>query len=178
MNETKRCAQCGRVFDVVFFRRNPDSRASALARDTRAICKGCEQTARDQLKAIDRWPKKVDNMIRWHARRFGIGVRDLVDRYGWDPKQIAHEAKHAYANGCPYCQFPFETMGHGIADLSIDIVNPDSPPWYTTNTKFCCVSCNREKHRTPPELWSRLCVAWKQWTNTSPVGVAEQLALF
>ncbi len=42
-------------------------------------------------------------------------------------------------------------MGHGLADLTLDIQDPTRPPHYCTNTKWCCQTCNRDKGPMSPE---------------------------
>jgi hypothetical protein len=61
-------------------------------------------------------------------------------------------------------------MGHGLADITIDIVNPREPPFYDTHVKHCCGTCNKEKSQTPPELWARKLICWDQWTEWKRTG--------
>ncbi len=50
--KSKRCSCGGGEFDIEFFGKNSDSRLYAYNRE-RAICKGCEQTRRDDRKAVE-----------------------------------------------------------------------------------------------------------------------------
>jgi len=169
MADTKRCAKCGRVFPISFFRRMGHMHMP------RAICRGCEQTARDQRKQVSdgRWQVKIRDTIRRHAARLGIPVARLERDFGWVSSRMLHEAQHAYGNGCGYCGATFKSMGHGLSDLTLDVVNPDDPPYYTTNVRWCCMTCNREKSRTPRDEWGARCAAWEAW-KSQPVTVVAQ----
>lgn len=162
---TKRCPECGGWFDAeVFFRRNHATYAS-IASGRQSVCFGCEQTRRDatKRKADGRWAVKIRDMIRRHAVRLKLTVAALEQQFGWHFDRMMHEAQHAYANGCAYCGVPFRTMGHGLSDLTLDILNPREPPYYHTNVKWACATCNREKSRTPPALWGAKRAAWETW---------------
>jgi hypothetical protein len=54
-------------------------------------------------------------------------------------------------------------MGHGLADITLDVIDPAAAPYYGTNTKWACQTCNREKGTTPPALWGAKLNAWRQW---------------
>jgi hypothetical protein len=162
---TKECARCGGLFDAeAFFRtHHGGAYAHAPSRGTQSVCIGCEQTARDAEKARDRWPAKVRDTIRLHARKLGVTVVVLVKEFGWEFDQLLHDVKHAYSNGCPYCRESFAGMGHGFGDITLDLVERADPPHYSINTKWVCATCNREKGRTPAELWARKLAAWAEW---------------
>lgn len=135
-----------------------------------AICRPCEQMARDQKKRVNRWATKARDVIRRHSIRLGDKwadiktPNDLVCVYGWDPERLAHDAEFQYNNGCSYCGHAYGEMGHGLADITLDVQDPDSRPYYRTNTKWCCQTCNRKKGILSPdafeldrqiyELWS------------------------
>lgn len=168
MHPQKICAKCGGSFRVdVFFRR--DSNANRHTRVTvRAICIGCEQKDRDAAKQRNRFPAKARAVIASHARKLlkrGViqASTDLTVLFGWDAKTIAHDFEHAFANGCAYCSRKYASMGHGLADLTLDLVDRDAPPYYRTNTKLCCSTCNKEKGQTPPHLWAAKLVEWAKW---------------
>src|SRR5262249_49372565 len=131
-------------------------------------CIGCEQTARDKKKRANRERSKVGDAIRRHADRFiKIGLAktraEFAEKYGWEIDRMLHEMEHTYKNGCGYCAESFGEMGHGLSDITLDICDPRQPPYYGTNTRWICQTCNREKGRTPPELWGAKLIAWKQW---------------
>jgi hypothetical protein len=115
------------------------------------VCRPCEQTRRDEVKASDRWDTKARDTIRRHAERLSIPKDELVGRYGWSASVLSHEAEHSYGNGCSYCGERYLDMGHGLADITLDIIDRDKPPYYRTNTKWCCQTCNRKKGVMEPE---------------------------
>jgi hypothetical protein len=150
--QTKICRRCGGTFEeAAFFRKDRSLYASSESR-SHTICIGCEQTARDTRKQGNRWLDKARDTLRRHADRFlqkGLiqSKLDLVSRYGWDVGRLAQDAEHAYRNGCPYCHRLFKEMTHGLSDITLDIVDPGGDPYYSTNTKWVCQTCNREKGR-------------------------------
>lgn len=42
-------------------------------------------------------------------------------------------------------------MGHGLADITLDIQDPYRLPFYCTNTRWCCQDCNRDKGDMTPD---------------------------
>lgn len=172
MTDPRACRRCGGTYSEHFFAsigtRVRD--ASLTSRHRSAVCRGCRDTERDQKKAKNRFPQKARDTIRRHARRFmAAGVikaeRDLSERFGWDAAKLAHDAEHAYQNGCPYCAAAFKGMGHGLADIQLDIVDPKRPPFYNLNTRWACQTCNRRKSNTPPEVFGELMAAYRQWAE-------------
>jgi hypothetical protein len=171
----KECARCGGVFDAeAFFRQNNKASAFAFSGTTKTVCIGCEQTARDAEKARDRWPAKVRDTIRRHARQLGYSIDTLANEFGWQFDRLLHDVQHAYRNGCPYCRESFAGMGHGFADITLDICDPTTAPLYISNTKWVCATCNREKGRTPVELWARKLVAWDDWERQHKYGPRQR----
>src|SRR5262249_44231693 len=159
----RRCTgPCGLEYpEEAFFRRNPRV-ANAFA-TRRPVCIGCETTARNDEKGRDRLLAKARDTIRRHARKWGLTAADFCEQFGWNIDQLKHDINHASKNGCPYCHRQFATMGHGLSDITIDIINPKTDPLYTTNTKIICQTCNREKGRTPPEIWAHKLICWARW---------------
>src|SRR5271167_454863 len=144
-----RCIRCGTVYHphlVEFvFRARPNHRMH--------VCRACERIRRDQRKQPDRWAVKASGVIRRHADRLGIDKDQLVTVYGWEPQRLAHDAEHQYASGCNYCGEPYAGMGRGLADITLDIQDRAHPPYYRTNTKWCCQDCNRKKGAMTPEAF-------------------------
>lgn len=175
---TKRCTCCGGEYSASFFGRNHHARYPYLASGSRAICKGCEQAARDARKktVTGRWREKISSTIRRHATRLGYSAQALRDTYGWTIDRMSRDAEHAYRGSCLYCGALFETMVHGPTDLTLDIVNREEPPYYTTNTRWVCVTCNRQKSRTPAAVWGALRAAWDAWKKRPKA--PEQMRLF
>lgn len=162
------CIRCGVVFPpeeaMVFFRLNPDTRARIHARRARrSVCIGCEQTERDERKRQRRALEKARWTLRFHAAREGMTAPAFGARYGWVVARIVHDIEHAFENTCGYCWRPYAEMEHGLADVTIDIVDRDKPPYYDTNTKPCCRTCNTEKGKLSPEAWALKLQAWRRW---------------
>jgi hypothetical protein len=111
----------------------------------KTICRGCEQTARDDKNRQNRWIKKAKDVVRRHAPRLEVTREDLKRVYGWDPALLAHDAEYQYGNGCNYCHEPYKDMGHGPRDITLDVMDKSKPPYYRTNTKWCCNTCNVKK---------------------------------
>ena len=161
---TRRCAKCkGEYDEEAFFRVNPDSRLRANASARRFVCIGCELTARTEEKEQNRWRVKARDSIRRHAAKYHLDPAEFGQRYRWSLDQIEHDLKHAYENGCSYCKKPYKGMVHGLADITIDVVQPRELPFYDVNVKCCCQTCNREKSKMPSELWARKLIAWDYW---------------
>lgn len=161
----KQCSRCREWFTPeVFFRRT----STHMHMRRMAVCIGCENTARDNHKQENRWRQKARDTSNRHADKFierGLASSraDFAERYGWNVDRMAHEAEHAFGSGCTYCGHRYLSMGHGLADITLDIVDRDAPPYYATNTTWCCATCNREKGRTPIHLWGAKLVAWSKW---------------
>jgi len=129
---------------------------------------GCEQQERDDRKRRNRPKAKARNTFYHHADKFiqagkAESRREFAELYGWDIGQMSHDIEHAYGNGCPYCHQSFAEMGHGLSDVTLDIIDTEKPPYYTTNVRWVCATCNKEKQRTPPELWGAKLIAWEKW---------------
>jgi hypothetical protein len=54
-------------------------------------------------------------------------------------------------------------MPHGLGDVTLDIVDPANEPFYKTNVRWVCATCNRAKSRTPPDEWAEKLAAWEEW---------------
>lgn len=157
-----RCSTCGETYDEEAFFGHSERRFAYLRR--RPICFGCQQEKRDAGKRCDRWVKKANGTIARHARRLGLAADVLRLQFGWSPDRLIHDGKHAHKNGCPYCKRLFRDMNGGdLGNITIDVVDPRQEPYYVVNTKWVCATCNKEKQRTPPELWARKLACWDKW---------------
>jgi hypothetical protein len=171
------CKACRRLCDAeAFFRLTSESRPGRLrTRNRRLVCIGCEIDRRTERVRADRWMEKARTTLAHHAQAWSLIHRDelwqheqrkrltpreFAGRFGWKLPEMAHDAEHTYVNRCYYCRTPFETMGHGLADLSLDIINPSQSPYYATNCRWACLTCNREKSTLSPEMWSRRLQEW------------------
>jgi len=132
----KTCKKCGFTADEKWFTNKP--RKSA-------ICPMCQQETRDKHKSENRATTKARRIIYSHAKKFSIKPIELIKKFGWDIKRIVHDINRAYENSCPYCYQLYKQMGNGLRDITLDIVNPNKPPYYSTNTKLCCSTCNSIK---------------------------------
>jgi len=145
---------------------------------SRSTCIGCELTARTDKTRESRERDKARRAVRTHFEKYrrehreqgkypwmaGITSQgEFAQRFGWDVAQMAHDIEHAHKNGCPYCRQSFAEMAHGLADVSFDVIDPSKPPYYRTNVRPCCLTCNREKNRTAPDLWGAKLQAWERW---------------
>lgn len=155
------CKQCGGSYSTVFFRtKNSWSK--------HVVCIGCELTGRTTEKQRNRPLKKAQSAVKTHApklikRGVIVSEQELIMRYGWNAIEMAHDIEHAFKNGCPYCCEKFATMPHGLGDVTLDIVDTDRPPFYKTNVKWVCITCNRAKSRTSPDVWSEKLAMWAEW---------------
>lgn len=162
----RRCNRCGtdyppHLVETAFRTNNTRGRHDASKR--RWLCRACEQTGRDGRKVVNRWPVKARDVIRRHAVRLGVDKADLIGRYGWDPERLAHDAQYQYGNGCNYCGGNYAQMGHGLSDITLDIMDRDKPPYYRTNTKWCCQTCNRKKGTMTPDDFEADRQVWELW---------------
>jgi hypothetical protein len=172
----RRCSRCGLTLDGIeadAFFRSKGPNALGPKKQRRTVCIGCEQTASDTAKRRNRWVSKVASTTRNHAERLSrrwpdINSADvLVDRYGWHPARMAHDGAHAYGNGCDYCGKGYVEMGHGLADITLDLCDPDDPPYYPGNTRWCCMTCNRKKHRMTKRQWAAQLAVWPRWVRNA-----------
>jgi hypothetical protein len=166
--KTKCCIQCGGEWDLeAGFRKNPHYKnlgASALApREFRARCIGCELTDRNDPTPEERARRKASNTISLHAEKYGMKPIDFAKRYGWVVQRMIYDILHGLENTCCYCWDRYDRMGHGLDDITVDIVDRDREPYYSINVRWCCQTCNREKSAMLPELWARRLDFWRQY---------------
>lgn len=140
-----------------------------------AICNPCKVTARTQAKEVNRFLIKARGTIKHHAQKWAkaedpkqrwvSSAAELIDRFLWNETRIAHDMEHAWQNGCADCEQKFQSMPGGLHDLTLDIIDRDAPPYYGTNTRFVCTTCNRKKSKTPPNLWGAMKAGWARWNK-------------
>lgn len=189
------CARCGTLYDAEDVASGQAFSYSG-ARDRcilRAICRPCEETAADGRKRDDRWASKVHTTTRSHADKLArlrsgphceawfdpyLTKEILVGRYGWAADQMAHDAEFQYANGCSYCHHAYAGMGHGAADITLDIFDPRLPPDYGTNTRWCCMTCQRRKGLLTPEKWAAKQRVYRAWEMAKALSAKERGMLF
>lgn len=146
------CVKCGVTADEKFFpRTRTRSGKFAFARQQRRpICAMCQQEEGDKRKRQNRAIAKATRMLYSHTEKYNRknGTRltpaQFAKTFGWKIYQMAHDITHNFENWCPYCLDAYKNMDHGLADLTLDIINPDEPPYYT-NIRYCCSTCNKRK---------------------------------
>jgi hypothetical protein len=169
----RQCSRCGTLYPphLIEHAFRVDRVRRDASRRRKWICRPCEQTARDQRKIGNRWAVKARDVIRRHALRLEVPKDDLITVYGWDPNRLAHDAEFQYGNGCNYCGHAYQDMGHGLSDITLDIMDRTQPPYYRTNTKWCCQTCNRKKGDKGPgwfEADRQVYERWRQWRKLPP----------
>jgi hypothetical protein len=130
---------------------------------TRPVCVGCELTDRNDPTPEERARRKAQNSIATHAEKYGMKPLEFAKRYGWDVERMVYDILHGHENTCPYCWERYDVMGHGLSDITLDVVDSKAEPYYGTNVRWCCQTCNREKSTMSPELWARRLIFWKQY---------------
>jgi len=98
------------------------------------------------------WRRKARDSVRSHSLRSRLSIHDFRLRYGWKYDEIAVGMRAEYETGqCPYCHDPYKSP----EDVTVDVLDPNREPFYKTNTKFCCMSCNSAKRNLPPMEWEK-----------------------
>lgn len=165
------CSKCHGSYDEDFFARTRPVSAIANTRsDRRPVCFGCEQTDRDTAKQANRHRVKARNALRTHADRYRQkalveSTEEFSERFGWSIDQMAHDIEHNAKNGCPYCRRSYASMAHGLADVTLDIIDPRAEPYYRTNVRWVCSTCNKAKQSSTPENWGRKLQNWERWAR-------------
>ena len=172
------CDRCRWAYDEdAFFNLYGSKDSRILESRRRTTCAGCEQTLGDAKKNEQRSITKAANAISSHAKRHNMPRSEFAHRYDWDLKRMAYDIDHAYENTCVYCWQPYASMDGGLSVVTIDIIDPTAEPYYRTNTKWCCRTCNTQKQRMTPALWARRCAAWAQWRENQH-RIPDALSLF
>lgn len=170
------CKRCGGTYSENFFYKNTRRNICGshgfhkIYKSAETVCVGCQQYERDSRKWENRPREKARRTIRTHAEKYMklgyVSSKDeFISKYGWEVGQMAHDIEHGHSNGCPYCQVPFSEMGNGLSDITLDILNPALEPYYTTNTRWACSTCNQAKKRKSPEEWGQYLQDYKEWVR-------------
>jgi hypothetical protein len=151
------CNSCGENYEDVFFRQM-----------NVFICMGCESKKADETKRGNRFRSKAGSTLRRHGERYikqGLvnSIQDFAEKFGWDINKIEHQLRHDYSNGCLECGDPYAAMGHGLYDITVDIINPSNAPYWGINTRLICQTCNRKKGKTAPDIWAKRRSCWNKW---------------
>lgn len=143
----------------------------------RATCKMCESTKRH---TEDRWRLKAKSTRAYHRLRALSEYKIAPSRfqswdghyetfaktYGWFIEKIAREMEAVYEGPCRKCGRLYKTMGHGRDDLTIDVIDRTSEPFYDDNTRLVCASCNSGKGSKTREEDRRVTRAYQIWLET------------
>lgn len=177
----RECRRCGGRYHAVAFR---VSRALSCASTRRSsVCVWCEFEPRQAIKDARRAIVKAQRTIRTHAAKYikkGLcgSVEQFVKDFCWDAKQMAHDIEHAFANGCPYCRVQFASMHGGLHNVSLDVINPETPPFYGSNTKWVCKTCNSMKGDLSPEDWGQKLSDRQSWERQQKLISKNKWAVF
>jgi hypothetical protein len=106
-----------------------------------------------------------------------IEARDLEGLYGWDLGTMVQQIKEVRKGVCGYCWRPFVEMEHGLQDISLDILNPEDLPYYRTNVRWCCSTCNSAKNRMGPSRWAAKQEMWVLWRKNQERSISDPEAL-
>jgi len=127
----------------------------------------CKQEEQDKQKRGNRALPKARNILYSHCERYnrrnGTALKPggFARKFGWDLKQITHDIEHAFHNWCSYCESPYSGMEHGFAAVTLDIIDPAQPPYYT-NVRFCCSTCNKRKGQMGPTVFGKFLASAKR----------------
>jgi hypothetical protein len=169
---TKRCASCGGEYLFAFFRHNTNIHGSrTLTRTAQPYhdrCIGCEAKSKGEELKNQRLRRKAIGTRRRHAaklRELGKlrSEGDLENLYGWSLERMIENINNVIKEGCPYClQLP-NVAEEGLGIVTLDILNPNDEPHYSTNVRWCCTRCNSVKQRISPTTWGARLSMWSLW---------------
>jgi len=168
---TKRCSNCGGEYLLAFFRHSGGGGRVDHSSDKRQLhrdrCIGCESTI-ERSEMLDRQlRRKATEARRRHGKRLQeLGVirkrDDLETVFGWSLDKMVDDIKRTIGEGCPYCTLPVVSEDD-FGRVTLEILNPDHSPYYATNVRWCCSSCNAEKHRLSTDDWGARQTMWRRW---------------
>ena len=188
MNEKKkRCKNCYRLLDAntKYFRVR---RVVGERVYLNATCKMCESNRRHSQ---DIWKRKAQRTIVYHRLRALEEYQTSPEKfpswdgryerwaatYGWDDyDKIAREMEATFDGVCKICGKPYkgdpskgiEPMGHGRADMTVDIIDRTLEPFYADNTRLACLTCNSSKGLKTPDEERQRKKDYQIWSETSP----------
>lgn len=186
----RRCVRCGVEYTPEEVASGQAFRPSGRKMHLASVCRPCEERERDERKGTDRFavkandtrrrhairlshPRSANGVVAWHDPHLTATKLELV--YGWAQKQMRHDFEFKYGNGCDYCHQSYAGMGHGYADETLDIYDPRLAPHYT-NTRHCCLTCQRRKGLLTPEQWAIKLGIYRKW-ETAQFATAEELGM-
>jgi len=125
MDRLLQCVKCLGWYGESFFSATGATELfckSSCKRYRQLRCKLCRLTSRTEAKnGPGRFRVKAQSAIGTHAPKLirkGLvqSKRELIDKYGWNVAEMAHDIEHAFKNGCPECRELFGSMANGLAD--------------------------------------------------------------
>lgn len=159
--EHRTCVRCNGRYPMVGFYTASSSIRTRTYKSW--VCRLCRQTVNDRRKSENRFRDKTTSVIRREGRRLADPDRlggplieapgDLVSIYGWTADRLERLLRHAFEGECIGCEAEFDEMPHGLANLTLDIREPDQPPWLESNVQFLCATCNKTKQRLSGPEW-------------------------
>jgi hypothetical protein len=164
MGPFKQCWRCSGQYPEEFF---PVRRGlNAFKPERRGVCDGCLPKARDKTKQANRWLVKAASTARRHAKKYidkglATSVEGFCKKFKWFKDKIAHALEYASGNGCQECGRKFSTMGNGLSDITIDIIDREKLPFFGLNTRIICGTCNREKGKTAVDKYGAKQLGWR-----------------
>jgi hypothetical protein len=172
IQQTKRCSSCGASYLLDFYRRRQKANGSRLLMSEsdlyRDRCIGCETSRKRSELMHRRLRRKAVEARRRHGAKFKeLGKikneDDLEETFGWSIDRMIEDIKRIIIDGCPYCWQPVDIVERGLRVITIDIVNTDHGPHYSTNIRWCCEKCNSEKQNLSPAVWGARRSMWELW---------------
>lgn len=172
IQQTKRCASCGGDYLLDFFRRRTKIKKIRIQTSETQLyhdrCIGCEASKERKELMHRRLRRKAMEARRRHGVRLKELGRiknqgDLEEIYGWSIERMIDDIKRVITGGCPYCLQSVDIAGQGLRVVTIDILNTDLGPHYSTNVRWCCDKCNSEKQRLSPAVWGARRSMWELW---------------
>lgn len=160
----RQCTKCKGIYPLEFF--GSTGNVGAMHCSKRGICKGCRQTEKDEKKEQNRFLVKARNTIRNHAKKYRFKPKEFIEKFGWDEKKLARDFEAA--KECKECGKKYESMAHGLADKTLDIIEPNNDP-YPHNSRIICMTCNREKSKYSSDVWGIIKRGWRLWEERKSV---------
>lgn len=187
MSEKKKvCKGCHRPLDADtrFFRIAVRADGTTYLR---GVCKMCESKRRHSQ---DIWKRKAQRTIAYHRLRSLEEYQTAPEKfpnwdgryetwaptYGWFMEKLARQMEAAFEGVCTICGAPYKgdpskgikPMGHGRADMTLDMINRASEPFYADNTRYVCLTCNSRKGANTLDEERQRKKAYQIWQETSP----------
>jgi hypothetical protein len=134
-----------------------------------SVCTWCEQERGDEKKRQDRFRDKARWTLATHTKRYNrrfdtkLTQGEFAREFGWTIEIMARDAERAYEHECLYCKVSFADMdANGLDNLTLDINDPRELPYYGSNTRWICRTCNLRKGDKTPTEWAAMLIDYEQ----------------